>query len=57
MAGAKKELKDPSLHLYANFHYVYGRKPKEATEQELSEAAPATEQELSESAPGSDGSG
>jgi hypothetical protein len=27
MAEVRKELRDPKLHLYAVYHFVYGRRP------------------------------
>lgn len=28
--GVKRDLKDPKLHLYVNYHFVWGRKPEHA---------------------------
>ena len=30
MESVKREFKNPSLHLYVNFHYIYGKKPQTA---------------------------
>jgi hypothetical protein len=28
MIGPRKDMRDPALHLYIRFHFVYGRKPE-----------------------------
>lgn len=28
MVGPRKDLRNPALHLYIRFHFVYGRKPE-----------------------------
>ena len=28
MVGPRKDMRDPSLHLYIKFHFAYGRKPE-----------------------------